>query len=69
MYISSPYRLAVIHNNALQHKIWQAAFPSAKTPMDIFSPYRLAVTQHKCTAALDLARSIPFCSVVFYKPN
>ncbi len=26
----SPYRLAVIHNNALQHKIWQAAFPSAQ---------------------------------------
>ena len=42
---------------------------SAITPMEIWSSYRCAVTQHQCTATLFLAKGIPHCSVLLCKTD
>ncbi len=53
MYVFSPYRLAVIHNNALQHKILQAALPSAQWCSTNQTESSLVSLQiHLCTLAL-----------------
>ena len=61
-------KLSPLHSAALQTRL-PAAFCHCNTPMNVCSPYRLAVTQHQCTAALDLARSSPLCTVLLCKPG
>ena len=59
--ISSPMFSAALEKQA--HSIH---YVSAVTPMEIWSSYRCAVSQHQCTAALLRAEQAPQCSVLVW---
>ena len=46
---------------------WQHCSVTTKTPLDICSSYRCAVSQYQCTAALVKTKCIPHCPVLLCK--